>query len=205
MRQGASDEAAALVVAAEKALKKFTFFDKTSKVEDAAEKYAGAGKLYGLAGNHEEAGKAFLRAAELHGQLGDDAAAGTAYQSAGDALVQVDINAGIVSLQSAVQLHVRCSRGVTAANTVRQIAELYQENAAADEAIANYEEAALLFDSEKRAQTANQCREKIAFIAVEQGDHRRGALEFEALGKAGLSSSLTKYNARSSFLKSLLW
>ena len=54
-------------MAAEKALKKFTFFDKTSKVEDAAEKYAGAGKLYGLAGNHEEAGKAFLRAAELHG------------------------------------------------------------------------------------------------------------------------------------------
>ena len=76
----------AAVADGEKCLKKFSFFDKTGKFDDAAECFSLAGKSFLIAKSWPEAGANFARAADIYStKLKVDHEAASAHQKAAEA------------------------------------------------------------------------------------------------------------------------
>jgi hypothetical protein len=78
------------VAAGEKCLKKFSFFDKMAKFEDATECFVTAAKSFQMAKAWEEAGTNFARAAEMYAEkLKTDHEAASNYQKAAECYSKV--------------------------------------------------------------------------------------------------------------------
>ena len=71
-------------------MKKFSFFNKTGKIEEAAELFRKAANQYKVAQFWPEAGKAFSRAAECYLQLEQNHDAATSYVDAAVCMKKVD-------------------------------------------------------------------------------------------------------------------
>ena len=82
----------AAVADGEKCLKKFSFFDKTGKFDDAAECFSLAGKSFLIAKSWPEAGANFARAADIYStKLKVDHEAASAHQKAAEAYAKARV------------------------------------------------------------------------------------------------------------------
>lgn len=200
--QGA--RAATFIANAEKTMNKFSFFGGGSKYEDAAELFQKGGNLYKVAQDYQSAGDAYSKAAELYeSKLQSAHEASAALMNAGNCYKEVNPPAAIQAFRRAVSHWVEAGRFNQAAKITRDIADMYEKDGNAPEAIENYTQAATFFQTENANSQKNACLSKVAELcsaALDPPDLKRAAGIYEKLGRECLDSNLVKYNAKGHFV-----
>ena len=105
----------------------------------------------------------------------------------------------IKSYRDAIGIFVKGGKGAMAANASKKVAELYEASGNHSDAAENYSAAADLYEGEGRAQAANACKEKMAFLNADLGAFDVAAETFENLGRESLTSKLGKFSAKKFF------
>ena len=210
-------------------LKKSTWFASSTeqKYEDAAESFTKAANAYKVGGWNDEAGAAYQRAAELYrDKLKSLNEASKCLSDAGACFKKSNPTEAVGCYRSAVTLLCDAGRLNQAAKLSKEIAEIYENDGAAEEdnmeregnggggansaivaAIASYQQAAELFEMEKANSQASSCLQKVAELssgALDPPELLRAAEIYESLGRQCLESNLLKYNAKTHFLNGIL-
>ncbi|GMI50369.1 hypothetical protein ScalyP_jg7589 [Parmales sp. scaly parma] len=189
---------------AEKELQKFTFFSSSSKYENAAELLQKAGNCFKVSSSWQEAGDAYMKASELFTtKLSSSHEASAAMMDAGNCYKKVNPPQAINAFRGAIGLWTEAGRFNQAAKMLKEIAEMYEADKNAVEAIDNYTQASQFFETENQKSQANQCSAKIAELcsaALDPPDFRLAAELYEKLGRGCLDSALLKYNAKGYFV-----
>lgn len=204
---------------AESTLKKSTWFASSTerKYEDAAELFAKAANAYKVGGLNDEAGSAYQRAADLYkDKLKSLGEASKCLSDAGACLKKTNPSEAVGCYRSAVTLLCDAGRLNQAAKLSKEIAEIFENDGAADEegggdavaaAIASYQQAAELFEMEQAKSQASSCLQKVAELssgALDPPELLRAAEIYESLGRQCLESNLLKYNAKTHFLNGVM-
>mmetsp|Transcript_5276 Transcript_5276/g.11978 ORF Transcript_5276/g.11978 Transcript_5276/m.11978 type:complete len:317 (-) Transcript_5276:284-1234(-) len=204
---------------AEATLNKSTWFSSSTerKYEDAAESFTKAANAYKVGGCNDEAGNAYKRAAELYkDKLKSLGEASKSLTDAGACLKNSNPSEAIGCYRSAVTLLCDAGRLNQAAKLSKQIAEIFENDGAANEdgggdaitaAITSYQQAAELFEMEQAKSQASSCLQKVAELssgALDPPELLRAAEIYESLGRQCLESNLLKYNAKAHFLNGVM-
>lgn len=200
----ALERANAAVADGEKCLKKFSFFDKNGKFEDAAECFSMAGKSFQIAKAWPEAGANFTRAAELYAdKLKSDHEAAGAYQKAAEAYAKVDTDQAMAQYQMCIAIYLQMGKGTMAGNASKKVGEMCEQAENYEAAVSAYSQSVDYFESDSRPQAAGSCREKVASLSAELGNFDVSASTYDALGREALTTNLGKFNAKKWFTNAL--
>ena len=197
--------ASALMTEGEGHLSKWTLFSSSQKYEDAAECFTKAGNMFKVGNMFMEAGDAYKKAADI---LGGDKVksmheASSALLDAGNCYKKVSPPDAINCYRQCITNWCEAGRFSQAAKIQKDIADMYEKDGNAAEAIENYNQAAIFFDTENSKSQGNQCQLKVAELCsamLDPPDLARASEIYENQGRNSLDSPLVKYNAKNYFL-----
>ena len=196
-----------LIADGDKCMKRFSLFGPGTKYEEAAEFYSKAGNCFKVSNLWQEAGDAYMKAADvLQKHVKSQHEASAALMDAGNCYKRVSPPDAIGAFRGAISNYCEAGRFNQAAKLQKEIAEMYEGDSNAPEAIENFVQAATFFETEKSKSMANQCMAKVAELCssvLQPPDYARAAKVYEDLGKGCLDSPLVKYNAKNHFLAAI--
>lgn len=182
---------------AEKKLKGFSFMGLgANKHEDAAELFEKAANNYKLGKCWSDAADAYTKLAECHLKCDSKHEAASAYVEAAKVATKSNPQQGMELLHKAVALYTDMGRLNMAARQLKEIAETQEKQNLKAEAIAFYEQAADLFETEGSTSEATKCRLKIAEFSAEMGQYPRAVELYEEAAKRAVENNLLKFSAR---------
>jgi alpha-soluble NSF attachment protein len=141
---------------AEKKLKSFGFF--SNKYEDAAEYFEKAGNSYKLAKAWTEAAECFGKLADCHIKCDSKHEAASSYVEAAKMAAKTKPQMSTELLQHAIGLYTDMGRLNMAARQLREVAEINEKQGLREEALAFFEQAADLFETDGSSSEATKCR-----------------------------------------------
>lgn len=190
-----------------KALNRTTIFGfgRQQKYEDAADYFTKAGNAYKLAGAMDDAGNAFLECANAYEQAGDNKNdVVNAFVEAGNCFKKTNPVSAVTAFQKAIELYNDSGRVGMSARYYKEIAEIFETDHNLAGAMEAYEQAAKMFELDKKQSNSNTCMLKVAQFSSESGDLRKAAGIFESIAKESMSSRLGQYSAKGYLLQALL-
>lgn len=190
-----------------KALTRMTIFGfgKSQKFEDAAEAFTKAGNAFKLANSWQSAGDVFLEAADAWAQAGDalnDSV--TSVVEAANCYKKISPVDAVRTYRRAIDMYNDVGRFGMSARYAKEMAEVFEADHNNEGALAAFQEAADLFNSDNKKSNSMQCLQKVAGLAADMGELNRAADIFETLGKDALQSRLGQYSAKGHFFSCLL-
>lgn len=176
------------------------------KQEEAGEMYTKAANSYKFEKRWSDAAECYASAAECYikadGSMND---ACTSYVEAANAYKQGSMSTDAVSVyEKAIAIYNENGRFAQSARYYKEIAEIYEADHNMEASMQNYQSAADIYDGDGKKSSANDCWKKIAAMAADSGDHRRGAELFLKLAKEALTSKLGSFSAKGYFLHAVL-
>ncbi|CAO2825758.1 unnamed protein product [Amaranthus hypochondriacus] len=183
---------------AEKKLTSWGIF--SNKHEDAAELFEKAANSYKLGKSWEQAGAAYLKLANCYLKVDSRHEAANAYAEAGHAYKKTSSKEAVSCLDQAVNSFLEIGRLNMAARYCKEIAEINESDGNLEQAIAWYEKASDLFQSEEVTTSANQCRQKVAQFAAQLEQYPKSIEIYEDIARHSVSNSLLKYGVKGHLL-----
>ncbi|XP_057981051.1 alpha-soluble NSF attachment protein 2 [Malania oleifera] len=183
---------------AEKKLNGWGLF--SNKYEDAADLYDKAANSFKLAKSWDKAAIANVNLASCHLKVDSKHEAAQAYVDAAVCYKKINIKEAISCLERAINLFLDIGRFNMSARYYKDIAELYENEQNYEQAMANYEKASELFQSEDVTTSANQCKQKIAQFAAQLEQYPRAVEIYEEIAKHSLGNNLLKYGVKGHLL-----
>lgn len=208
-----SDEKAAgraleFKTAGEKTLNKSSIFGfgRSQKFEDAAEHFKKAGNQFKLANMYKSAGDVFIQASDAYTSAGSDfntEVAQMVVEAANCYKKESPLDAAN-TFRRAIDIYKENGRFGMAARYAKELAEVFEADNNATDAVAAYEEAAKYFDDDNKKTNSLQCKQKIAQLSIEAGELMKAAEIFEEAGREAMSSRLGQYSAKGHFFSCLV-
>jgi len=198
------EKAKDLFTQAEKRLNSKSFLglgSSTARFEEAGELFEKAGNQYKLAKNWDLAGTAFRRAAECKLKLKSKYEAATLYGAAATASRKTNVKEMSEAMGTAVELFTDEGRFAIAAKQMKELGEMYEQEADLEEALKAYQQAADFFEGEGSQSSANQCLLKVATFAAQLERYDQSVLLFERVAKSSIDNSLLKWSVKDYFLR----
>ncbi|XP_021732581.1 alpha-soluble NSF attachment protein 2-like [Chenopodium quinoa] len=183
---------------AEKKLTSWGLF--SNKHEDAAELFEKAANSYKLAKAWDKAGAAYLKLANCYLKVESKHEAANAYAEAGHAYKKTSSKEAVSCLEQAVNSFLEMGRLNMAARYCKEIADIHETDENLDQAIAWYEKAADLFQSEEVTTSANQNRQKVAQYSAQLEQYPKAIEIYEDIARQSLNNSLLKYGVKGHLL-----
>ncbi|RZC78177.1 hypothetical protein C5167_002399 [Papaver somniferum] len=122
--------------------------------------------------------------------------AASAYVDAANAYKKISPKDAISCLEQAVGQFMEIGRFNMAARYCKEIGELGEAQQNVDQAIAYFEHAADLFQSEEVNTSANQCKLKVAEFAAQQEQYPKAIEIYEEIARQSLNNNLLKYSVK---------
>lgn len=198
------DKADELMDKANKRLKGgFSLFGGTQKWEDAQELYTKAGNSYKIAKKWDKAGEAFTKAAECHLKLQSKHEAAQSYINAAICYKKTNttITTAVQCMKQGIEFYVEEGRFSIAAKHQKELAELFEEQADLDNAIAAYQTAADFYEGENSASAANQCLLKVALFSAQLERYDKAIELYEQIATQSIDNNLLKWSVKDYFLR----
>lgn len=172
----------------ENALKRSTIFGfgKTQKYEDAAEAFKGSGNAYKLASLWQSAGDVFLKASDAYEMVDSANDSTNMIVEAAQCYRKVNPLDSVKAYRRVIGKYNDVGKFGQSARYCKEMAEVYEADNNKIDALAAYQEAADLFNSDNKKLTGNQCLVKVATLASEAGELMRAANIYEELGKESM-------------------
>ncbi|RCH87427.1 hypothetical protein CU098_000011, partial [Rhizopus stolonifer] len=192
-----------LLVQAEKKLNSWTWFNSTSKQEDAAEIYEKAGNTFKLAQRWRDAGGAFVKAAELYKATPElQHESSKSFENAAKCLKRIDAQAAIEALKNAIEVDKQSSNFRNAAKHYQEIAEIYEsEMIDLRGAKEHWEKASHLYMADDSPAMINKCLLKVAHFAAQLEEYTIAIDHFERVATDSIDNQLTKWSIKEYLLK----
>jgi len=194
----------ALVAEAENKLKSFSFFNSSSKYEDAVEIYDKAAAQYKIQKEWDQAAECYVRAAELSEKLKNIHEACNHYVNAAKAFKNTNLKESIKMYNIAVSLHLDSNRMSTAAKLWKEIAQLEEKQEHTKEAIKAWAECANCYEADDASASANQAHIKVADLSVEEEDYKRAIVIYEKVAGAAMDTQLGRWSVKDYYFKAAL-
>ncbi|KAI3961909.1 hypothetical protein MKW98_022114 [Papaver atlanticum] len=179
---------------AEKKINGWALF--SSKYEDAADLYEKSANSFKIAKAWDRAAEVYIKLAGCHLKLDSKHEAASAYVDAANAYKKISPKDAISCLEQAVSQFMEIGRFNMAARYCKEIGELCEAQQNVDQAIAYFERAADLFQSEEVATSANQCKLKVAEFAAQQEQYPKAIEIYEEIARQSLNNNLLKYSVK---------
>ena len=172
----------------ENALKRSTFFGfgKAQKYEDAAEAFKGSGNAYKLASLWQSAGEVFLKAADAYAMVDSANDSTNMIVEAAQCFKKVNPLDSVNAYRRVIGMYNDAGKFGQSARYCKEMAEVFEADNNKAGALAAYQEAADLFNSDNKKQNGNQCLLKVATLASEAGDIIRAANIYEELARESM-------------------
>lgn len=188
-----------LVAQADKKLKGWAFFG--GKYDDAAELLEKAGTAYKVAKAWEKGAETYVRLSEMQAKhLDSTHEAASNLVEAGNCYKKVKPSEAQKCLVKAVDLFVDNGRLSMAARHCKDIAEMYEKEENAEQAMIWFGKAADFYSSENANTSVNQMKLKVAEFAALTADYKSAIEIYEAVAKDSLSSKLLSYSVKNYLL-----
>ncbi|XP_047328682.1 alpha-soluble NSF attachment protein [Impatiens glandulifera] len=171
-----------------------------SKFEDAAELFDKAANSFKLAKSWDRAGAVYVKLANCHLKSDSKHEAASSYADAGHCYKKINSKESVSCLEQSVNLFMEIGRLNMAARYYKEIAEISESEHNLEQAIAYYEKAADLFQSEDVSTSANQCRQKIAQFAAQLEQYQTSIEIYEDIARQSLNNNLLKYGVKGHLL-----
>ncbi|KAI3845332.1 hypothetical protein MKW92_029897 [Papaver armeniacum] len=179
---------------AEKKITGWALFSSNSKYEDAAELYEKSANSFKIAKAWDRAAAVYIKLAGCHLKLDSRHEAASAYVAAANACKKISPKEAISCLELAVSQFMEIGRFNMAARHCKEMGELCEAQQNLDQAIAYFERAADLFQSEEVNTAANQCKLKVAEFAAQQKQYAKAIGIYEEMERQSLNNNLPNYN-----------
>ncbi|KAI3900143.1 hypothetical protein MKW92_018223 [Papaver armeniacum] len=179
---------------AEKKITGWALFSSNSKYEDAAELYEKSANSFKIAKAWDRAAAVYIKLAGCHLKLDSRHEAASAYVAAANACKKISPKEAISCLELAVSQFMEIGRFNMAARYCKEMGELCEAQQNLDQAIAYFERAADLFQSEEVNTAANQCKLKVAEFAAQQKQYSKAIGIYEEMARQSLNNNLPNYN-----------
>ncbi|MCL7042745.1 hypothetical protein MKW94_014075, partial [Papaver nudicaule] len=167
----------------------------SSKYEDAAELYEKSANSFKIAKAWDRAAAVYIKLAGCHLKLESKHEAASSYVNAANAYKKISQKEAISCLEQAVSQFMEIGRFSMAARYCKEIGELCEAEQNVDQAIAYFERAADLFQSEEVNTSANQCKLKVAEFAAQQEQYPKAIEIYEEIARQSLNN-LLKYSVK---------
>ncbi|EPS71419.1 hypothetical protein M569_03331 [Genlisea aurea] len=171
-----------------------------SKYEDAADLFDKAANSYKLGKSWNQAGAVYVRLADCHLKLDSKHEAASAFADAAHCYKKSNLKESISCLEQSVNIFLDIGRLNMSARYYKEIGELYEQEQNLEQAIAYFEKAADLFQSEEVTTSANQCRQKVAQFAAQLEQYQKAIEIYEDIARQSLSNNLLKYGVKGHLL-----
>lgn len=181
---------------ADKKLKSFSLFGSSTKYEDGAELLDKAANQYKLGKAWEKAGETYVRLSEIHKKLESEHEAASALVDAANAYRKVNSAKALECMQNAVSIFTNIGRLSMAAKHLKDMAEIYEKEDNAEDALTFYQQAADLYAGEEVNSTSNQCKLKVAQFAAQLEQYPKAVEIYEEIAKSSLDSNLLRYSVK---------
>lgn len=202
---GQQEKAQQLMLDGEKCLKKWTLFSSTTKNDDAAECFRGAGNCFKVARMWDEAAEAYGKAAEQFELAKSNHEASSAHIEAAKCHKSSDKSTlAIESYTKAINIYNEAGRFQQAGKMLKEVGEIHEKNREFPAAVDALQQAAEFLQSENSTASANACFVKIATMISQDmnpPDLGRAAEIFERLGKSCMEKKLLQMNAKGYWLQ----
>ena len=192
-----------LVKEAKKRLQSISLFNP-NKYEEAIELFEKAAAQYKSTKNWNEAGEVYVICAEICEKRNNQSDACNYYTSAGKMYRHYDISNAVKMFLISGQMHQEDNRFSAAAKLYKDIGNCYERLLNTKDAIIIYSKAADLYEAEDATSNANQCRQKVSELYVENGEYQKALELYEKISKSSLESNVGKWTAKDYFYKALM-
>jgi len=189
---------------AQKKLKSFALFDKTTKYEEASEMFQKAANSFKMQKKWSQAAGAFIKAAECNVQLQSRHEAATNYINAANCWRKENTQEAVNCFKIAIDMLTAEGRFSIAAKHQKEVGELYEQEMDFPQAIENFTTAAEYFEGENAQSAANQCWLKVAQYSAQLEKYDKAIEIYENVSKASLDNNLLKWSVKEYFLKAAL-
>eukprot|EP00216_Chloropicon_sp_CCMP2111_P005679 CAMPEP_0198235348 /NCGR_PEP_ID=MMETSP1446-20131203/1260_1 /TAXON_ID=1461542 ORGANISM="Unidentified sp, Strain CCMP2111" /NCGR_SAMPLE_ID=MMETSP1446 /ASSEMBLY_ACC=CAM_ASM_001112 /LENGTH=288 /DNA_ID=CAMNT_0043916483 /DNA_START=68 /DNA_END=934 /DNA_ORIENTATION=+ len=184
---------------ADKKLKGWGLFG--NKFEEASELYEQAANSFKLAKQWKEAAECYDLLSECFVKLESLHEAASAMGSAAGCVKKVDPKLAIPYFSKSSDFYCNMGRLGMAAKALREAAEQLEAVDSAEDALAFYERAVDLFETENQNSETNKCKLKMATINAELERYTKAIGLFEDVAKKSVDNNLLKYSVKGYLLQ----
>lgn len=175
------------------------------RLEEATDLYIQAANQYRLQKEFNLAGNQFIKAAEIQGKLSNHNDVANHLVDAYKCYKGVSPKDAIDALSKAIHIFLtQNGQFRRAANFTSDLAELYESVGDNENAIKSYEQAGDYFVTDHAEALSNKSYLKCADLCALNGNYRKAIDLYDIIIKQLLGNSLTKWNLKDYFLKTIL-